>query len=118
MKNFLITQTLTFQPDDPPRPLGKYVYQRVAPGKGNVTARPAKDLQLRAHVIPIDPHTPNQVARRLLLAAAVARWHATPLQEREQWRPLANARALTLYMASISDTLTNYHLVNGELQPN
>lgn len=107
MENLLITGTLTFDPPDPLKPAGKYVFQRVAPGKGNLPGHPAFDLQLRRHVIPFDPMTPAQLARRALLAAAVARWHATAPAERQQWAGIAKQRKISLFNASVSDYLKN-----------
>ena len=111
----LITKTLTFTPTNPPRPHGKYVFQRVAPGKGNIAGRPAWDLQLRAHVIPVDPQTPAQVARRDHFRAAVAFWHASTAQDREQWKKTAENRSIPVFNAALSDLLQNYNYVDGLL---
>lgn len=116
MNEFMtITKTLTFQPTNPPRPHGKYVFQRVAPGRGNVAGRPAWDLQLRAHVIPIDPMTPAQIARRDHFRAAVALWHASTNQDKEQWKKTAQNRSIPVFNACLSDLLRNYILVDGVL---
>jgi hypothetical protein len=118
MKNLLITGTLTFKPDDPLLPLGRYVFQRVTPGKGNLPERHALDLQLRRHVIPLDPKTAPQLGRRALMAAAVARWHATAPEDRQQWASAAKDRNIPLFYACVSDTLRNYHLEAGVLVKN
>ncbi len=115
MKALLITKTLTFKPDDPLLPFGKYVFQRVAPGKGNLPEFVGVNLQLRRHVIPLDPQTPAQLGRRALARAAVQRWRDTPEQGRQQWQPLAKRKSVSLFNACMSDTLTNYMLVNGVL---
>lgn len=107
LDTLLITGTLTFKPANPLLPKAKYVFQRVAPGAGNLTERPGLDLQMRRHVIPVDPMTPAQLARRALMAAAVARWHATPPQDRQQWAGLAKSRSISLFNASVSDYLKN-----------
>lgn len=115
--NLLITQTLNHAPTDPPRPMGKYVYQRVRPGLGNVASSPDASLQCRLHVVPLDPRTPAQLARRDHLRAAVVRWHETPVQDRGIWQALADRKNITLFNASVSDALTNYNLVGGILVP-
>lgn len=106
----MITKTLTFQPEDPPRPLGKYVFQRVAPGRGNVTTRTRRDLQIRVHVIPFDPMTPAQIARRDLFRAAVARWRAPVGDDMARWKRIALNRSIPVFNAALSDILRNYHL--------
>ena len=114
----LITKPLTFAPTNPPRPLGKYVFQRVRPGFGNVTGRKARDLQLRLHVIPLAPMPAAQLARRALMAAAVTRWHASTDQDKAEWKINAQNRSISVFNASISDTLKNYHLEAGILVKN
>lgn len=118
MKALLITKTLTFKPADPLLPLGKYVFQRVRPGYGNLPDRPALDLQLRRHVIPIDPKTAAQMARRALFAAAVARWRAPIGDDMERWKTNAQNRSIPVFNAAVSDVLRNYHLDGGLLVKN
>ena len=118
MKALLITKTLTFTPDDPPRPFGKYVFQRVKPGLGNISGRSGLDLQLRAHVIPLDPKTPAQLARRALFAAAVGRWRSPLAGDMERWEKTAQNRSIPVFNAALSDVLSNFHLVEGVLVPN
>ena len=118
MIHLLITGTLTFDPADPLKPLGKYVFQRVRPGFGNLPDRKALDLQLRRHVVPIDPKTSAQMARRALMAAAVARWHARTPADLERWKPIAHERNIPMFNACCSDTLKNYHLSGGILVEN
>lgn len=83
-------------------PPGRYTFQKVAPGLGNVPGVRHSDLQMRRTVIPADPQTPAQLARRAALAAAVAAWHAAPPEDREQYRPLAARRQISLFNAWIS----------------
>lgn len=113
--SLLITKTLTFTPINPPRPFGRYVYQRVKPGAGNVSGYPGLTLQLRAHVIPLDPKTPAQIARRDLMRSAVARWHTLTTQDKDPYKITAEKRQITVFNAFISDTLKNWHLVGGVL---
>ncbi len=118
MKNLLITKTLTFKPDDPTLPLGKYVFQRVRPGLGNLPDRPHLDLQLRRHVIPTDPQTIAQIARRDLFRAAVARWRAPLPGDLDRWKTTAQNRSIPVFNAALSDVLLNYHLDGGLLVKN
>ena len=118
MKNLLITKTLTFKPDDPLLPLGKYVFQRVRPGYGNLIDRPRLDLQLRRHVVPTDPKTVAQMARRALFAAAVARWRAPIGDDMERWSTTAQNRSIPVFNAALSDVLLNFHLDGGLLVKN
>lgn len=78
--------TLTFQPDDPQRPHGTYVLQRVRAGLGNIAADPTRTTQLRRWVKPADPSTPRQLAVRARFNAAVITWHALPQTDRDYWR--------------------------------
>lgn len=116
--HLLITQSLNFEPVDPPRPAGRYTYQRVKPGLGNVTGRQERDLQLRTHVIPFDPMTPAQIARRDLMRAAVAFWHVATSQDKEAWKITAQKRQISVFNACVSDVLKNYHLDGGLLVKN
>jgi len=114
-KALLITKTLTFTPNNPPRPFGRYVFQRVRPGLGNLPGFPHLALQLRAHVIPIDPKTAAQMARRDLMRAAVARWHTSTDQDKAQWKINAQDRSISVFNSCISDTLRNFELIAGVL---
>lgn len=118
MKYLELTGTLKFKPADPLLPLAKYTFQRTAPAKGNLKGFGLFDRQMRRHVIPLDPKTLSQVARRDLMRAAVARWHASTAQDKNQWKSDALNRAISVFNASIADTLKNYHLVNGVLVKN
>lgn len=113
-----LTGTLKFDPADPLLPLAKYVFQRTAPGKGNIAGFGLFDRQMRRHIIPLDPMTPAQLARRALMAAAVARWHASTPQDKDTWKINAQNRSITVFNACISDILKNYHLENGVLVKN
>jgi hypothetical protein len=94
--------TLTFTPADPPRPLAKYVVQRVGAGFGNVAADPTLRTQIRAHVIPLDPQTTKQLARRATFAAAVLAWHALPPADRAYWRERGAKHGLPGFNAFLS----------------
>lgn len=102
MKNLLITGSLNLTNPPPGKSPGRYVYQRTAKGKGNMPLSETHDLQLRAHVIPADPKTPAQLARRAAFAAAVASWHAATAEDRESVRQTAENRGITLFNAWVS----------------
>lgn len=80
-----ITGSLQFAPTDPPRPFGKYTYQRVQRGHGNVAADPSRRLQLRLRVTGFDPMTPAQLARRAIFRAAIAEWHTLTPEQKKIW---------------------------------
>jgi hypothetical protein len=93
---------LTFEPDDPPRPLGTYVLQRVAPGLGNVASDPTGSLQLRAHTIGTDAKSPAQLAMRARVQAANAAWRDLDQAARDQWKARGQSRRITGYNAYVS----------------
>lgn len=97
-----IRGTLYFCPVEPVRPCGKYVYQKVRAGLGNVPSDPHKALQLRRHVIPYDPHTPAQTARRARMASGVAAWHALGPDDKKAWRAAGASRRLPGFQTFIS----------------
>lgn len=94
--------SLNFCPTAPPRPCGRYVYQLTHPGGGNVPGDPTGRLQLRRWVIPADPRTPPQLARRVAFAAAVAAWQSMPQEAKDSWRTPGKARNLPAYHAFLS----------------
>lgn len=58
--------------------------------------------QVRAYVRPTDPRTPAQIIQRQKMALAVAMWRTATLEQKEQARPIAEDRNITLYMAYLS----------------
>lgn len=88
-------------PADPPA-CTKVVYQKVAPGKGNLPGTGDYAYQRRRHVIPADPRTPAQVARRATFAAAVTEWQAMTDDQRRAWRAAAAGLAISGYNLYIS----------------
>lgn len=104
LKTSLLDIRATVTLDAPPlgKPPGRYVFQKVAPGLGNLPGAPLGDRQMRAYVIPVDPQTPAQLARRAAFAAAVASWHAATPEQRETVRPLADRRRISLFNAWIA----------------
>lgn len=105
MLNMLITGTITEPSPTPDAPPVKVVYQRVSKGLGNIPTAHPYDLQRRAHVIPADPQTPAQMAKRAAFAAAVASWHNATTEERETVRSIADKRRISLFNAWISTHL-------------
>lgn len=95
LPGLLATHTVWVPQPDPAAPPVRMVMQRTGEGFGNVEGIPGQKLQLRAHVIPHDPKTPAQLARRALFAAAQAAWYALTLPERATWTADADAYALT-----------------------
>jgi len=94
-------------PTNPPGPPLRYVYQRTAHGKGNVVGAPNNALQLRRHVIPIDPATPAQLARRALVSLAQAAWANFDAETKANWRTKGVPRRITGHNAWTSWCLKN-----------
>lgn len=116
--NLLITGTLTMSPPGTQDQPKKFVYQRVAMDKGNLPPKSNTGHQLRAHVIPFDPKTSAQIARRDLMRAAVLRWRSPMEGDMETWKRIAVRRNIPIFNAAVSDILKHYHLENGDLVPN
>ena len=94
--------SINFCPTNPTLPCGRYVYQGVLPGLGNVAGLPRKNLQLRRWVLPADPRTAPQLARRSVFFQAVAAWHALSATEKLSYRQLGESRRLPAYNKFIS----------------
>lgn len=103
-KNHALDVRGTLYLQDPPDglPPGRYTFQKTAAGHGNIEGFAHADMQLRRHVVPADPKTSAQLARRTAFAAAVASWHAATQEQREAVRPLAERRQISLFNAWIS----------------
>lgn len=114
----LITGTLKMTPPGTVAPPVKMVFQRVRAGLGNAGKYGSMDVQLRQHVVPADPKTAAQMARRDLMRAAVARYRAMTGIDLDPFKKTAEKRRITVFNAVISDTLRNYHLSGGVLTPN
>ena len=109
LRSIFPTKTISMAPANPPRPAGKYVFQRVAPGLGNVVGTPGRVLQLRSHVIPFDPKTLPQIFHRMHFVNAVAAWHAATQEEKAVAIPTAEQKNITLFNAYISDWMRANH---------
>lgn len=80
----------------------KVVYQKVRAGLGNISNGGRFDRQRRRYVIPADPHTPAQLARRAKFANAIATWKTMSDEQRKAWKPQAKSRNISSFNAFIS----------------
>lgn len=94
--------TITECTTGPAPTCARWTYQRTAPGKGNLPGSGAFDYQRRRTVVPSDPRTPAQVARRATFREAVAEWQALPEPARATWRAAADGLPLSGYNLYIS----------------
>jgi len=117
-ENLLITGTLIIVPPGTSLPPRKMVFQRVRRGLGNLPDKSNTGHQLRAHVIPFDPKSAAQIARRDLMRAAVTRYRSPVGDDLTRWKRIATARNIPLFNAACSDILRNYTLQGGTLVPN
>jgi len=86
--------------------LGLRVFQKTAPGRGNIPGDRTRSLQNRAYVIPFDPATPAQLARRAAFAAAVAAWHALSPPERAEYDARAKRMAISGFNLYLREVLS------------
>jgi hypothetical protein len=84
--------------------LGDRVFQRVAPGLGNIQGDASRTLQNRAYVKPTDRHTPAQLAQRMKMRDAVASWHTIDPDLKATYR----ARAKPLNMTGFNLYISTY----------
>jgi hypothetical protein len=102
------TGSLNMDPDDPARPPGRYVLQRVAPGLGNIQDDPRRATQLRSHVVPRDPQTPRQLAQRATMRNGVLAWHMLPPADVIYWNEQAALRRTAPMNAFLTYYLTTH----------
>ena len=79
-----------------------WVYQRVYKHHGNLPLAGNYGLQIRRHVIPFDPKTPEQLERRDRFRTAVQEWQTLPAVEKEEWKRLARSENRSGYNHFIS----------------
>jgi hypothetical protein len=96
-----------------PPTTARIVYQRTAPGKGNLRRTGAYDYQRRAWVKPHDPMTAPQLARRSLMVEAVRAWQLASVEERAAAIPEAKARRITTYMAFVGQYIRSHPTPTG-----
>jgi len=84
------------------------VYQKTKPGSGNIPGDPTGTLQRRRWVIPYDPQTAPQLARRAVFADAVSTWQAMTTEEQDAWAEIGNKRNLPGYHTFLSAYLNNH----------
>ena len=83
----------------------KYVYQRTGKFFGNIPLRGNRDLQIRRHVIGLNPQTPAQTARRVIFADAVTAWGLLSQAEKDVYNRRARPRKYSGWNLFISDFL-------------
>lgn len=110
LKSAVVSGTINLTPTNPPRPAGRYVFQRVAPGLGNVAGAPNDALQLRRHVVPLDPKTLTQRARRAVMRWAVYKYRQASAAVRAAAQPHADRKKITLFNGWISSWSENHPL--------
>lgn len=84
----------------------KWVYQRVGKGFGNIPMRKPYDLQMRRHVIGLNPQTVPQQAQRNRLTVAVVAWQALTLEEKDVY----NKRGVRGYQLSGYNLFLREHI--------
>lgn len=82
--------------------LGAYVYQRVAPGLGNVPDIPSADLQKRLWVKSPKTSSPALDANRAKFAAGVTAWRNASAETIAQFEQYGSDHGLSGYNAFIS----------------
>lgn len=85
--------------------VGDEVIQGCLPGLGNALYDPNRSTLVRRHVIPTDPQTPAQLARRALHAEATAWWKSFAPGIPPYWNDLAEGKARTGYNGFVSHYL-------------
>lgn len=108
-----ISGTIAEPNPDPQLPPVKWVYQRTAPGMGNLENVPNRDRQRRAYVIPADPQTPAQLNQRAKMAAAITAYRNDQSPYDQQARVIQQERRITYYQAWISAYLQTPPLPAG-----
>lgn len=100
-----ISGTITEEMPGPTPSSQKMVYQRTAPGLGNVPGDPTRTRQRRRHVIPLDPQTVLQVERRDRFADAMQAWSALDAEGRAPFITDAKKRGILPHNAFVSHFL-------------
>ncbi len=88
--------------------IGNRVYQRTAPGKGNIPNGGRYDLQNRAYVAHNLSHTAAQITNQNKFRAAVAAWRLLTPAEQKNYRDAASQRGITAYNLFISNWLKTH----------
>lgn len=81
------------------------VYQRVGIDFGNLPPLKTAGYQRRMHVLPIDPATPAQIARRSKFATAVNNWQLMSDSQKQVWKDKGAYLNLPGYNYYISEFL-------------
>lgn len=80
----------------------KVVYQKTAPGFGNLPGDGSYNYQRRKHVVPINPNTAAQQMRRSRFALAVQAWQTMSPADKTAWRDAGRNRGLPAYQTFLS----------------
>ena len=75
--------------------IGNLVYQRTAPGLGNVPGDETRTLQVHAYVPNNTSRSPAQLACRDNFRAGMLAWHALPPEQRADLNAYASRSALS-----------------------
>lgn len=75
--------------------IGNLVYQRTAPGLGNVAGDPTRTLQVHAYVPHNTSHSPAQLACRARFRNQMAAWHALSDEQRADFNRAASSSAIS-----------------------
>jgi hypothetical protein len=103
-----LTKTVYVPNAMPGQPPIRKVAQRVKKGLGNVIDDPSQTLQIRAHVIPVDPKTTAQLERRTTFAAAVAEWQTMTDDEKQLWSTKASRQQISGINLWIREYIRNH----------
>jgi len=89
------------------------VIQGTSPQFANFYTKNGQPRQVRTYTSPINPKTPAQLAQQAKMRAAVAAWQAATDEDKAKVAPIAKNRAITLYMAFLSEYIKNYIAPTG-----
>lgn len=101
--SILPTGKITIQVDPVTGTSVKYVYQRVAKGKGNIPIPGRHDLQLRRLPQASAAFTLDQMVKRLKFKDAVKTWQECDQQTKKEYNTRAVAMDMSGYNLFISD---------------
>jgi hypothetical protein len=100
--------TVTIYTDDERTQTATVVYQRVAPGCGNIRGDGSYNRQRRAHVSTPNPNTTKQQQQRALMAHAVATYRELTPEQKAAYEPAAKRAGYTRYNAYVAEYLITH----------
>lgn len=107
--------TVTLPPDATHPTARKVVFQGASHQTANYWTKTGQPRKIRAHVVPLDPKTAPQLARRAHMRAGVLIWQAMTTEQKAQWRKIAEQRGITGYNAFCSHWLKQYQPPNAAM---